>query len=130
LKQCTRLNVVSNRAFAFYGHLPRLTHVNRDVRAVLGQRTLDVPGLLTGKLDVITVGVQVTSHLALEVGNTIDVVAGQNLDVHLLEDGLSPLGLVVHLAQEGQDGLVGRGLVSMNGGLEVDANFVLLALGT
>lgn len=95
---------------------------------VLRDHTLYVPALLAVKLDVLTVGIQVAGHLPLEVGHAVNVVARQDLDVHLFQDRLRPLGFVVHLAQKGENGLVSRGLVSVDRGLEIDSKLLLFTL--
>lgn len=105
-----------------------LTHIDGDMRVVLRDHALDIPALLAVKLDVLAVGIQVAGHLTLEVGHAINVVARQDLYVHLFQDGLRPLGLMVHLAQKGENGLVGRGLISVDRCLEIDSELLLFAL--
>lgn len=101
-----------------------LVHIDANVRTPLAKRPLDVARLLPEELEVLAVSVEVTRQLALEVLHAVDVVAGEDLDVHALEYGGGP-GLVgVHFAQEGHDGLVACGLVAMDGGLDVDFELV------
>lgn len=96
------------------------------MRVVFAELTLNVLGLLAHELDVLSVRVQITSHLSLEVSHSIHVVARQNLDVHLLQDRCRPLLVCVHLAEQGEDGLVCGGFVAVDGGLEVDSELVRL----
>lgn len=103
-----------------------LTHVNSDVRIPVADDALDAPRLRPVQLDMVPVGIKITGQLALEVRNTVDIVSRQDLDVHLLQKGCRPLLVRVHLSQECEHGLVCRGLVAVNRGLEIDSQFVRL----
>jgi hypothetical protein len=57
----------------------------------------------------------------LEVVYTIDIVAREDFNVHLLEEGRGPGFVGIHFADQGHYGLVCCRLVAVDGGLDVDS---------
>lgn len=58
--------------------------VNTDVWVEIHEDSFDIPSLLTLHFHMFTTGVEIRSKLALEIGNTVDIIAGENLDIHPL----------------------------------------------
>ena len=81
----------------------------------------DIPGLFPVELVEITVWVIIRCQLALEVMDTINIVAWEDLDVHLLEKRRGPCFVGIHLADQSHHGLVCCRLIAVDGGLDVDS---------
>ena len=100
-----------------------LVHVGYNVRFERRDEAADLPGLLSHQFGPFAVGIDVAAKFALEVADTVGVIAWQNENVEFLQQAGRP-GLVgVHLAQECENTLISGRLISMDGALEVDSDF-------
>jgi hypothetical protein len=96
-----------------------LMHINHHVRIIVVESLLDVSRLLFQQLWVVSIRIDVASEFALEIVDSIGVVACEYKDVHPLEKACRPCAVCVHLSEQCHDALVASRLVSMDLALDV-----------